>query len=480
MSATTEDYGVVYKPTPTGSSSYASVDDLPLQRLGIKFVRIQWVDLTNTVRFRVLPVSYFKKLYTTPRPAVGLAHVTLGLVGTAAARGFSGSGEHLYVPDLSSFRVCPYAPGHAVVMGWFQEKMPSPTGSFASELCPRALLKRIVDDAQEKAGLSFLAGFESEFILLSATSPEPVAVNNAGWSCSAKSPSGSVENAVLEEIAEDLLEAGIELQMYHAESAPGQYEVVTGPLPPLEAADAIVHTRETIRNVASKHGLRATFAPRLHSDDCGSGTHLHLSLHGGSADKAGSKRSDASLAPTLTPTERSFVQSLLTHLPALCALTLPTSASYARVLDGIWSGGTYACWGTDNKEVPVRLCGPRGAHHFELKTVDGTASPYLVLAGVLAAGVRGVLEGHALTIGDCQVPAAEMNREQRAAVGLVNPGRLPRTIGDARKLLAGDSYLGEALGAVFVERYIAVNELLEEFMQADTEAATVTRLVEFY
>ena len=46
----------------------------------------------------------------------------------------------------------------------------------------------------------------------------------------------------------------------------GQYEVITGPLTPLEAADALIATRETIYNVASKHGLRATFAPRLYAN----------------------------------------------------------------------------------------------------------------------------------------------------------------------------------------------------------------------
>ena len=56
--------------------------------------------------------------------------------------------------------------------------------------------------------------------------------------------------------------------MYHSEAAPGQYEVVTGPLPPLQAVDALVHTRETIFNIASKHGLRATLAPRVFSDSC--------------------------------------------------------------------------------------------------------------------------------------------------------------------------------------------------------------------
>ncbi|OSX57406.1 hypothetical protein POSPLADRAFT_1061612 [Postia placenta MAD-698-R-SB12] len=470
-------YGVLYKPSQT--ASFASVDDLRLEQRGIKYVRVQWVDFTNLVRFRVLPVSYFKRLFTSSRPGIGLAYATLGMVGAMMAPGFLGTGEYIYSLDLSSFRVCPYAPGHAVVMGWFEEKTPSPSGSLSSPLCPRAVLKRIVDEAQETAGLTFLAGFESEFILLSAISPKPVEVNNAAWSCSAKHPTGAVETKVMEEIADALLEAGIELQMYHAEAAPGQYEVVTGPLTPLEAADAIVHTRETIYNIASKHGLRATFAPRLHSDNCGSGAHTHLSVHSAKAD--GPSARATKFGPAMSATERAFLQTLLAHLPALCALILPTYASYARVVDGIWSGGTYACWGTDNKDAPVRLCGPAGAHHFELKCVDATANPYLVLASVIAAGLEGVRDGAELTSGDCTKPAAFMSEEERRAVGLANPGRLPRTVEDARTLLAADGYLKEKLGEEFVEKYISVNEFFQTYLtSAGTEEEEVTRLIEHF
>ena len=63
---------------------------------------------------------------------------------------------------------------------------------------------------------------EHEFMLLSATSPEPVYVNNEGWSCSAKLRTGSVETVVLGEIVQCLIDAGIEVQQYHAEAAPGQ------------------------------------------------------------------------------------------------------------------------------------------------------------------------------------------------------------------------------------------------------------------
>ena len=110
--------------------------------------------------------------------------------------------------------------------------------------------------------MRFLAGVEHEVVLLSDTSPA-TAINIADWAVSSKLPSGSKEAQVLEEIADVLQRSGIETQMYHAEAAPGQYEVITGPLPPLEAADAIVYTRETIYNVAGKYGLRATFVPRV-------------------------------------------------------------------------------------------------------------------------------------------------------------------------------------------------------------------------
>ncbi|KAH9834983.1 FLU1-II [Rhodofomes roseus] len=471
--------GILYKPEQASKPKYASVHDLQLEERGIRYVRVQWVDLVNTVRFRILPASYFTRLFETARPGVCLSKVTLGLVGVNMAEGFSGTGEHLYVVDLNSFRLSPYAPGHAVLMGWFQEKTPLPNGSLATPLCPRTLLKNIVNEAQTNAGLSFLAGFESEFILLSATSPKPVTLNNAGWSCAAKFRTGTVENTVLQEIADNLQDAGLELQMIHAESAPGQFEVVTGPLSPLEAADAVVHTRETIYNVASKYGLRATFAPRLHADNCGNGAHVHFSVHSSRPPTSGTRR-DAALAPTLTATERSFLQGILEHLPALCALTLPTSASYARMADGIWSGGTYSSWGLDNKDTPIRLCGSQGAHHFEMKTADGTSNPYLVLAGTLAAGLRGVLTGAELKSGDCAKPVAFMSEDERKAVGLENPLRLPRTVGDARERLQEDEQLREMLGDEFVTKYVAVNKVLEKFLKLPSEEETITHLVEYY
>jgi len=71
----------------------------------------------------------------------------MGIAYLMVASGFSGSGEYLYVPDLSTLRICPYAPGEAVVMGWFQEKTPYVGAdnklTLDVPLCPRATLRRI-------------------------------------------------------------------------------------------------------------------------------------------------------------------------------------------------------------------------------------------------------------------------------------------------------------------------------------------------
>lgn len=64
-------------------------------------------------------------------------------------------------------------------------------------------------------------GFETEVIFL--RSMEPLrAVNEYGWSESPAICAGTDEAKALEEIAEALALSGIELQMYHAEAAPGQ------------------------------------------------------------------------------------------------------------------------------------------------------------------------------------------------------------------------------------------------------------------
>lgn len=135
-------FGVIYTPD-TVETTPPSLDIFHSHR--IKFVRLQWVDYTNTVRFFLTPTLHFQKMLTSQRPGTGVGKCTLGLIFLTLAPGFSSNGEYLLVPDLTSLRIAPYARHHAVVMCYLQEKFPSPEHGLVVPIDPRTLLKRIIE-----------------------------------------------------------------------------------------------------------------------------------------------------------------------------------------------------------------------------------------------------------------------------------------------------------------------------------------------
>jgi glutamine synthetase len=187
----------------------------------------------------------------------------------------------------------------------------------------------------------------------------------------------------------------------------------------------------------------------------GSGAHVHISVH------AQNEMPRPSTHPNLTDLEATFLAGVLDHLAALTLLILPTTTSYQRMMDGVWSGGTYICWGTDNREAPLRLCNAYSpsSRNFELKTLDGTANPYLALAGVLGAGFEGILESKELTIQDCSgsKPAALMGEKGRAELGIKE--RFPLTWEDARVKFEKSGMVDSLFGSDFKTKYLSVNKV---------------------
>ncbi|KAJ3805737.1 hypothetical protein F5876DRAFT_81451 [Lentinula aff. lateritia] len=478
-------HGITHTPATVKASSKAITLAHIKALTELKYVRLYWVDLTNTRRCRVIPRDSFLQLMESNRPGVNVGQVALGLVYLTIAEGFHPIGEYLYVPDLSSLRIL-----HGVgkspifgILGKFENK--SPEGEKISvevEMCPRTALSRIIREVRTNCSAEFLVGFESEFILLKSTNPV-VPMNVHGWSASVGMLNGSIEAEIMEEIADSLQASGITVELFHPEAAPGQYEVATSPLPPLEAADALVYTREIIVNVAAKHGVHATFAPRPFMYSAGTSTHAHISVH----DIA--NRSEFRKAPgELSFLEKAFLAGVLSHLPAIAAITLPIPASYKRAVDGVWSGGTYVSWGTENREAPIRLTNVASpnSRRYECRFIDATANPHLALAAVLGAAMaemKAVSDGSGavqLEVQDAGAkPAAVMTEEERKTHGITK--RMPTSSEEARSYLRGDGQLCEVLGKELVEAFLSVNKTLEEaLMQDQFEDQQVTRLVEFY
>lgn len=139
------------------------------------------------------------------------------------------------------------------------------------------------------------------------------------------------------------------------------------------------------------------------------------------------------------------------HLPSILAFTLPLEESYQRIAPGIWAGGEYVTWGTQNREVPLRKCGPG---HWELKTCDGVANMYLSMAALLACGLEGLRGKMELVHRDCGVDASLVGEEERRELGVTK--MMPRTLGESLEELRRDRVLRRGLGGETVGDYVDV------------------------
>jgi glutamine synthetase len=130
-------------------------------------------------------------------------------------------------------------------------------------------------------------------------------------------------------------------------------------------------------------------------------------------------------------------------------------ASYLRLIPSHWAGA-FACWGLENREAAIRfVTGPSGrrqaAANVEVKSVDQAANPYLLMAGLLAAGRSGLAGGSSLPA-PVGVDPATLTEEGRREAGI---RALPTSLDEAVRAFEQDDVLakvyGEDLAATVVD-----------------------------
>ena len=88
-------------------------------------------------------------------------------------------------------------------------------------LCQSFILIIIDRAAKTACDVDFLVGFESEFILLKSTNPiEPISFHAPNSADAVRS--GSTTAMAVADMVHAIELSGIEIQMYHGETAPGQ------------------------------------------------------------------------------------------------------------------------------------------------------------------------------------------------------------------------------------------------------------------
>jgi glutamine synthetase len=153
----------------------------------------------------------------------------------------------------------------------------------------------------------------------------------------------------------------------------------------------------------------------------------------------------------------------------LLAVGAPSVASYLRLIPERWSA-PYRCWGRENREAGVRLV---AGSNVEVKCLDASANPYLLVGAVLALGLAGVERGLRLPP-EVAVDPATLSEDQLAAAGAE---RLPRRLDEALDRFRGSGVLAKAMGPELFGTLIAVREAeIARFTDAsEAEIVAATR-----
>ncbi|MFD5824712.1 glutamine synthetase [Lentzea sp. NPDC060358] len=379
---------------------------------GVRVVALTWVDNSGITRTKSVPL---RRLAHAAAHGVGASPVfDVFLFDDWIIQGrFAGGpvGDLRLHPDLDRLTVLAGQPGWAWAPAdrHFQSGVPYPMDQ-------RLQARRAVQRLAER-GLGAQAGFEIEWCVGKAHTDDWVPATSG-------SAYGHARQVELSDYCVDLLAAldrqGVEVLQFHPEYAAGQFEVSTAPEDLVGAADTAVLVKETVRAVTLKHGMRPSFSPKVVNGGVGNGGHLHVSLW----------RDGTNLFDGFQEEAKQFSAGVLHHLRALCAIGCPSLASYLRLVPHTWSA-PFAAWGEENRETALRLI----RDNLEIKCFDLTANPYLLVAGVVAAGLDGIATEAALPDGLHVDPAL-----------LDGVPRLPASLGEAVDEFEKDTVLTEAFG----------------------------------
>lgn len=405
---------------------------------GVKFISLQFTDVTGAVKSVDIPVERFH----------GALEEGIWFDGSSV-EGFARIQESdmQLVIDPNTFAVLPWTKAEFRRARVFCDIYQTESVPFSGD--PRGVLKRMLAIIKQR-GWVFNVGPEPEFFLfkrngLDAIHPVPHDVGGY-FDFSAHDEAVTVRT----ELMEALRGMGLEVEMGHHEVALGQHEIDFQYGEALQAADNILTLKYTVKAIAAKYGLVASFMPKPIYGINGSGMHCHQSLF----SKDGKNLFfDAQDEHMLSELAHGFIAGQLKHARALSAVVAPTVNSYKRLVPG-YEAPVYVGWAQINRSALIRIPryinGREKSIRAELRCPDPSANPYLALAVMLAAAIDGI--DHRL---DCPKPLNNVNvyhltPEERQAMNITE---LPGSLAEALRELEGDQVLKDALGTVAYEAF---------------------------
>lgn len=401
----------------------------------IEFIRLQFTDLFGTLKNVAITKKQLAKALDNKIMFDG-----------SSIEGFARIEESdMYLhPDYETFEILPFRPHQGKVARMICDVY-KPNGTQL-ENDPRYILKKVIRQAEDM-GYIFNVGPECEFFLFHTDDngcPTTISHEEAGYFD--LGPTDLGENA-RRDIVLNLEEMGFEVEASHHEVAPAQHEINFRYGEALETADRIMTYKLTVKTIAKRHGLYASFMPKPKYGVCGSGMHINMSL----SDKDGNNIfADKSDQNGLSREAYSFIAGLMEHMRAMSAVTNPIVNSYKRLVPG-YEAPTYIAWSATNRSPLIRVPAAKGAGtRVELRCPDCACNPYLAFAVCLAAGLDGIKRG-LIPPASVQQDIFEMTEKERLKSGIAS---LPRNLYEAIQEMKKSEFMKKVLGEEVFHKYV--------------------------
>ena len=409
----------------------------------VEFIRLQFTDLFGTLKNVAITKSQLAKALDNKIMFDG-----------SSIEGFARIEEsdmYLY-PDYDTFEILPFRPHQGKVARMICDVY-KPDGTQL-ENDPRYILKKVIKEAADM-GYTFNVGPECEFFLFHTDdNGNPTTISHENASYFDLGPTDLGENA-RRDIVLNLEEMGFEVEASHHEVAPAQHEIDFKYGEALEVADKIMTYKLTVKTIAKRHGLYASFMPKPKYGVCGSGMHINMSLCKDGKNIFANEQDENGLSQEAY----SFIAGLMEHMRGMTAITNPIVNSYKRLVPG-YEAPTYIAWSATNRSPLIRVPAARGAGtRVELRCPDCATNPYLAIAVCLAAGLDGIKKG----LKPCESVQKDifaMTEEEREEAKIEH---LPKNLYEAIQEMKKSAFMKEVLGKEVYKKYIRAKE--EEWME---------------
>ena len=405
----------------------------------IKYFLISFVDLFGVLRSKLVPAQAIKEMQKNGA----------GFAGFAAWLDMSPADSDMFgIPDPDSLIQLPWNKE----VGWLASDLWM--NGKPVEASPRVMLKNQVKKLKQH-NLNMKSGVECEYFLISLDGSS-IADQRDTQSKPCYDQSALMRRYdLIKEICDCMIDMGWGPYQNDHEDATGQFEMNWDYSDCLKTADRQTFFKYMVKTLAEKHGLRATFMPKPFENLTGNGCHAHISVWEGKTNKFLDKSDKLGLSKIAY----NFLGGIMKNASSLSAFFNPTINSYRRInapptkSGATWSPSSISYTG-NNRTHMIRIPDPG---RFELRLMDGSVNPYLLQAGVLAAGIEGLNK----QINPGKPLHCNMYEDSNKYPNL---SKLPNELGESLDKITNNKVLNKAFGKNVIDSYVKLKKIeLKEF-----------------